>query len=85
MGQTKKTNVISRVSAYVFAYKLLFGDLGTCKSYDDTLSHSTFSNSTVLDNVFAKGVGSGNLLIQEFYSSPLFFCERVAQLSTDSN
>ena len=85
MGQTKKTNVISRVSAYIFAYKLLFGGtlaLACLMTILSVIAPSVIQR--VLDNVFAKGVESGNLLIQGilliafiFFAKELLNCLRI--------
>ena len=60
MGQTKKTNVISRVSAYIFGYKLLFGGtlaLACLMTILSVVAPSVIQR--VLDNVFVQGLGDG--------------------------
>ena len=85
MGQTKKTNVISRVSAYIFGYKLLFGGtlaLACLMTILSVVAPSVIQR--VLDNVFVQGLGDGNLLIQGilliaiiFFAKELLNCLRI--------
>jgi len=85
MGQTKKTKVISRVSTYIFAHKLLFGGtlaLACLMTILSVIAPSVIQR--VLDNVLAEGVGSGNLLIKGilliaiiFFAKELLNCLRI--------
>lgn len=85
MHQTKKTKVISRVSSYLFCYKLLFfGTLFLACSMTILSVVAPSVIQRVLDNVFENGIGDGKLLVKGilliaviFFLKELLNCLRI--------
>lgn len=79
MCQTKKSKVISRVSAYIFCHKFLFGGTLTLACLMTILSVLAPSViQKVLDDVFSQGIGNGQLLKNGiFFIAGIFLVKEI--------